>query len=212
MRRLRSTRESPPILKTDPAVFVRSLFFPDAGGVSCDACHVTVVVEKYYDCPIWMTYKQAQELNAQVRKGEHGSLVVYADKITRTELDLGGEEAEREIHFMKGYTVFNCEQIEGLPSHFYATAAPRASTIERIAAAEKFAASTNATLRVGGNRAYYSVTDDYVQIPPLECFADAEGYYSTLLHELTHNADTRIMPRRVVSAPESQIFRRCSSA
>jgi hypothetical protein len=50
-----------------------------------------------YGCPIWMTYKQAQELGAQVRKGEHGSLVVYADRMRRTETADNGDEIEREI-------------------------------------------------------------------------------------------------------------------
>lgn len=55
-----------------------------------------------------------------MRKGEKGSLVVYANTITRTEQDEAtGEETERDIPFMKGYTVFNAEQIEGLPAHFY---------------------------------------------------------------------------------------------
>jgi hypothetical protein len=63
----------------------------------------------------------ARLLNAHVRKGEHGSLVVYADRITCTEIDSEtGEDTEREIPFMKGYTVFNVEQIEGLPEHYYA--------------------------------------------------------------------------------------------
>jgi len=137
-------------------------------------------------CPIWMTFRQAQELGAHVKKGEHGSLVVYADKITRTETGDDGEESAREIAFMKGYSVFNCEQIEGLPPRFYASATPPASDLERIATAEGFAANTDATLRHGGNRAYYSITDDYVQMPPFECFRDAESYYATLLHELTH--------------------------
>jgi hypothetical protein len=65
-----------------------------------------------YACPIWLTYKQAQELGAQVRKGEHGELVVYANRITRTETGEKGEETEREIPFLKGYTVFNAEQID----------------------------------------------------------------------------------------------------
>src|SRR5271157_3298973 len=47
---------------------------------------------KGFACPIWMTYRQAQELNGRVRKGEHGSLVVYADRITRTETGDGGDE------------------------------------------------------------------------------------------------------------------------
>jgi antirestriction protein ArdC len=61
-------------------------------------------IEKGYAAPIWMTFKQAATLGAQVRKGEHGSLVVYADRITKTETDDHGKESEREIAFMKGYT------------------------------------------------------------------------------------------------------------
>ena len=141
---------------------------------------------KGFVCPIWMTFRQAQELGAHVRKGEHGSLVVYADKITRTETGADGEESSREIAFMKAYTVFNCEQIEGLPPHFYATATPPKSDMERIADAESFAETTGATVQHGGDRAYYSITNDYVQMPPFECFRDAESYYATLLHELTH--------------------------
>jgi antirestriction protein ArdC len=84
----------------------------------------SAAIAKGYAAPIWMTYRQAQELGAHVRKGEEGSLVVYADKIIRTETDAEtGEEAERAIPFMKGYTVFNCEQIDGLPE----TRAPEAA-------------------------------------------------------------------------------------
>ncbi len=140
-----------------------------------------------YAAPIWMTFKQAQELGAHVRKGEKGSLVVYANTITRTELDVDtGDEAEREIPFMKGYTVFNVEQVEGLPAQFYATAEPRLDPVQRIDHAECFFAATGADIRHGGNRAYYSVTDDHVQMPPFETFKDAESYYATLAHECTH--------------------------
>jgi antirestriction protein ArdC len=45
----------------------------------------SAAMEKGYAAPVWMTFKQASELKANVRKGEHGSLVVYADKIIRTE-------------------------------------------------------------------------------------------------------------------------------
>jgi antirestriction protein ArdC len=64
-----------------------------------------------YAAPIWMTFKQAQELGAHVRKGEKGNLVVYASTVTRTETDEEtGEEQDRDIPFLKGYTVFNVEQ------------------------------------------------------------------------------------------------------
>ena len=142
-------------------------------------------VQKGYNAPIWMTYKQAVTLGAQVRKGEHGSLVVYADKFTKTETDDQGHEAEREIPFMKGYTVFNVEQVDGLPAHFYAAAEPP-HPVDRIPAVDAFAAATGATIQHGGNRAFYAPARDLVQMPPRESFKDAESYAATLVHELTH--------------------------
>jgi len=137
--------------------------------------------------PIWMTYRLATELNAHVRKGEKGSLVVYANTITRTEHDdKTGEDIEHEIPYMKGYTVFNVEQIEGLPEIYYAKAVPARDPVARVEHAEKFFASLGATIRHGGNRAYYAQEPDYVQMPPFEAFRDAESYYATLAHEATH--------------------------
>lgn len=139
-----------------------------------------------YACPMWMTYRQAQALGGQVRKGEHGSLVVYADRMTRTETGDNGEETEHSIPFLKGYTVFNCEQIDGLPERYTAPAAPVLDPVARIAPAEAFFAATSADIRHGGDRAYYAVHADYVQMPPFETFRDAESYYATLAHETCH--------------------------
>ncbi len=111
-------------------------------------------LDKGYTAPMWMTYKQATTLGAQVRKGEHGSLVVYADKITKTETDDQGKEAERQIAFMKGYTVFNAEQIDGLPAHYTVKAEP-AQPVERIEQAEAFFTATGATIRHGGNKGLF---------------------------------------------------------
>lgn len=75
---------------------------------------------------------------------------------------------------MMGYTVFNVEQIDGLPELFYAKPIPRTETVQRIERAESFFAGTGAAVRHGGTMAYYSVTHDHVQIPPIEAFRDAE--------------------------------------
>lgn len=139
-----------------------------------------------FAAPIWMTFKQAKDLGAAVKKGAKGSLVVYANHVTKTETGDDGEEAERDIYFMKGYAVFNVEQVEGLPAHFYATAAPQLDPVQRIDAADLFFANTGADIRHGGNRAYYAGEPDYVQMPPFEAFKDAESYCATLAHELTH--------------------------
>jgi antirestriction protein ArdC len=147
----------------------------------------SAAMEKGYAAPQWMTFKQALELNAHVRNGEQGSQVVYASKITRTETDDGsGEDTERDIPFMKGYTVFNVEQIEGLPAQYYPKPAPRSEELLRIERAEAFFAATKAVVRHSGTQAYYSISSDHVQMPPFEIFRDAESYYATLAHETTH--------------------------
>jgi antirestriction protein ArdC len=142
---------------------------------------------KGYSAPIWMTFKQALDLGGGVRKGEKGSLTVYADRISRTETDnASGEERERDIHFMKGYTVFNVEQIEGLPEQYYGKPAPRLEALPRIERAETFFAATRADIRHGGNQAFYASGTDHIQMPPFEAFRDAASYYATLAHECTH--------------------------
>ncbi|MCC7036028.1 MAG: DUF1738 domain-containing protein [Alphaproteobacteria bacterium] len=143
-------------------------------------------LEKGYSAPIWITFKQAQELGGYVRKGEHGSLVVYANKLTRTETDDKGEEVERQIPFMKGYTVFNVEQIVGLPAHYYGKPENPLPLSERLDHAERFIANTGITIQHGGNSAYYAPAKDLVQMPPFEAFKDRESYYATILHELIH--------------------------
>ncbi len=140
-----------------------------------------------FAAPIWMTFKQAAELDAHIRKGEKGSLVVYADHITRTDTDeKTGEEIDREIPFLKGYIVFNVEQIDGLPEKYYAKTAPKLDPVARIDHAEKFFLAQGATIRHGGNRAFYSIAADAIQMPVFESFQDADSYYATLAHEFTH--------------------------
>jgi antirestriction protein ArdC len=140
-----------------------------------------------FAAPIWMTFKQAMELGSHIRKGEKGSLVVYADSITRKETDeKTADEIDREIPSLKGYIVFNVEQIDDLPEVYYAKAGPKLDPVARIDHAEKFFAALGATIRHGGNRAFYGISTDAIQMPAFESFKDAESYYATLAHECTH--------------------------
>ena len=143
-------------------------------------------MEQGFASPSWMTFKQALELKACVRKGEKGSLVVYANSVTKTEQNDAGEDCEREIHFLKGYTVFNVDQIEGLPEQYYVKPEPKFSAVERIAHAESFFANLRADIRCRGGEAYYAAGADYIQMPPIEAFRDAESFYATLAHEIVH--------------------------
>ena len=151
-------------------------------------------VNRGFTAPIWITFRQALALGGHVRKGEHGSTVVYANRITRTESGDDGQDVERQIPFLKAYAVFNVDQVEGLPAHFYAVAEPKLVAVQRIDHADAFFAATGAAIRHGGNQACYAIGSDHVQMPPFECFEDPEAYYATLAHECTHNAGVRIMP------------------
>jgi antirestriction protein ArdC len=140
-----------------------------------------------YKASMWLTFRQARKLNAYVRKGETGSFVVYASAVTRRDKHADtGEETPRDIPYLKTYSVFNVEQVEGLPAKFYANAEPRLDPVRRIGRAEVFFATTGASVQHGGNQAFYSFTQDQVRMPPFESFRDADSYYSTLAHEVTH--------------------------
>lgn len=151
--------------------------------------------ERGYASPFWMTYKQAQELGGQVRKGEKSALVVYANAIERTENDKG-EEIERRIPFVKGYSVFNADHIDGLPDNYYVkTVAPEGTKAKvRIPHVDAFYSNLGADIREGGNAAYYRRDADYIGLPAFDAFVSAEAHAATLGHELIHNADIRIMP------------------
>jgi len=141
----------------------------------------------HFSAPIWMTFRQAIELGGHVRKGEKGAPVVYANTLTKSEPDEAtGDDVERAIPFLKAYTVFNVEQIEGLPGHYYALSESTRNPDERVSDAEAWFAAIRADIRHGGDSAYYSPARDYIQMPPFEAFRDAQAYYTTLAHEATH--------------------------
>lgn len=139
-----------------------------------------------FNSATWMTFRQALAFGAHVRKGEKGSTVVYANKLVRTETDDAGEETERRIPFLKAYTVFNVEQIDGLPEAYAPVPPVPINPDARIAEVETFFSNCRADIRHGGGSAFYAPEPDYVQMPPFETFHDAHGYYATLGHEMTH--------------------------
>lgn len=133
-----------------------------------------------FGCPYWFTFRQAQEHGGHVRKGQKGTPVVYSSKFAKE----GDDGSEREVWFLKQYTVFNAEQVEGLPARFYECG--RHTDGPPVERADRFFAATRADVRHGGDRAFYSPAGDFVQMPPPRCFRDAESYAATLAHELTH--------------------------
>ena len=91
-----------------------------------------------------------------------------------------------KFRFSRATRVFNVEQVDGLPAHFYAKAEPQLDPLARIERAERFFGAVGAIVTHGGNHAFYRPGTDTIQLPPFESFRDADSYYATLAHELTH--------------------------
>lgn len=145
------------------------------------------ICARCYTSPYFMTYRQAQELGGQVRRGEKATTVSYSDTLRRVEETPEGEEEERRIWFLKSYAVFNADQIDGLPERFHPASNPaEAAPVQRIEAAERFFASTGADIRPGGQRAIYTPNLDYIRMPAIADFIYPEAYYATLAHEMGH--------------------------
>ena len=144
-------------------------------------------IEQGRPCQRWLTFKQALALGGNVRKGEKGTMVVYADTfVPKGELEKAassGEEARR-VGFLKRFTVFHPDQCDGLPPDPDATPFPGRSEI--IPDVEKVIAATGADIRIGGEMAFYAPGPDFIQVPPQEAYFEPINWYRTKLHELGH--------------------------
>lgn len=146
-----------------------------------------------YQSMEFATYKQWQAAGAQVRKGEHGHMVIYARYVDKSETMIDPDTGETLVNlngysFLKAYSVFNADQVDG----YDLPVAERPCEAERIAAAEQYVAATRAAIDYGGDVACYMRAPDRIKMPDFENFRATDGAsatdnaYGTLLHELTH--------------------------
>jgi antirestriction protein ArdC len=150
----------------------------------------------------WLTFRQALAAGGCVRKGEQGVTVCFADRFTPdAEKQRAGEAGDgegdqsslrgsddrrsRAIPFLKRFVVFNVAQCDGLPDAYSADAPPLPER-ELVPVAETLISATGADFRIGGPRAFYSPSQDFVQVPPQPAFEHQIDYYRTALHELGH--------------------------
>ena len=135
-----------------------------------------------YASPYWFTYKKASELGGQVRGGEKGTSIHFFKPLDIKDKATG---EDKKIPLMKFYSVFNAEQIDGLPEKFFPKPVER-TEVERDAGAEEYIKNIPAVIRHGGGSAFYSPSTDFIQVPDASAFDSMEDYYSTVLHELAH--------------------------
>lgn len=127
----------------------------------------------------WCTYKQAQDVGAQVRKGEKGTQVIYFSPLVIQDKKTN---EEKKIPMLKTYVVFNADQIDGLEL----PKSEERTEIQTIESCEEFIKTQRAELKFGGNRAFYVPSMDYIQLPDRDQFKSTSDYYATALHELSH--------------------------
>lgn len=132
----------------------------------------------------FLTYKQAQAIGAQVRKGETGTPIVFWSTFEGKETD---KEETKRVPFMRTYTVFHISQCDGIPAELPFDL----PTFEPIPAAQSlvdgYLQREHIELKHGGDRAFYSPALDYLQMPARESFCSPDAYYSTLFHECGHS-------------------------
>jgi len=130
-----------------------------------------------YGTRVLGTFKQWRMKGGKVRKGEKGTLGVFYKPLT-----VGENDEERSIPILKHFYLFNVDQVDGVKVE---TPEPVPEP-ERISSVERFVTNTSAIIQQGGSRACYSPRSDMIRIPEISAFGEAESYYSTLLHELSH--------------------------
>jgi antirestriction protein ArdC len=133
--------------------------------------------------PRWMTYQQAQEKHWQVRKGEKSTTIFFSKPYEIVDDD-EADDGKKTIRVLKHYAVFHASQLDGIPAY-------KAPTVEeapwtRPEAADIILKNSQAVVRIGGDRAFYSPVTDHIQLPPEHAFRGPPEFAATALHELAH--------------------------
>ena len=147
------------------------------------------VIEHGFPGQNWLTFRQAINLGDNIRKGERGTTVVYANRFIpedERKRVAEGDEEPQAVPFLKRFTVFNLAQCEHLPDEIAEAPLPEPSLIEpRVEALIK---ATEIDFRIGGSRVFYMPLQDYVQVPPPQAYFEPINWHRTALHELGHAA------------------------
>ncbi len=136
-----------------------------------------------FQSPYWLTFKQAQTMGGQVRKGERSELCIFYKPWESTETNAETGEMETKTGaVLKSFRVFNLDQIDGIE----APATEPRGAFEILADAESLLQHTPAPIREGGDRACYVPSADEIHMPARTTFVSPEAFYSVACHEMTH--------------------------
>lgn len=148
----------------------------------------TQAIDRGYASNLWASYKQWQEIGAQVRRGERGSLIVFYKKLDELPFEEGDESLSKRSYVVRASHVFNAQQVD----NFTPPPVERLTKFQADQEAEAFIHAIGAEVRHGFAMACYRRSTDTIEMPDRELFvgtatsSPAQSYYGVLLHELTH--------------------------
>ncbi len=150
-------------------------------------------IQAGYESNLWLSYKQARNIGAQVRKGETGTPIIFV-KFKQVQ-DRDDTTKKKSIPLVKYSTVFNVEQVDDLPTLY---------NVEQewnpVTDVDNLIATTSAVITHGGDRACYMPGPDRINMPHKAGFTDSGNYYATLLHEITHWTGSKTRLNRLYGA------------
>lgn len=138
--------------------------------------------------PWFGTYKQIEALGGQVRKGEKSSLAILWKPMETIDKATG---LPKKFMFLKTFSIFSASQADNLPEKFYAKPEQGDEAAEVNESAQGvfdgYIESQSIPVGYGGNRAFYSPSEDRIQLPLRESFNGTEEFYGTAFHEAAHS-------------------------
>jgi len=127
----------------------------------------------------WIGFNQARQLGLYVMKGEKGHYGLRMNSINLKDKD--GNKTDEFINLPTSFCVFNVDQLNGFEHEDEVK-----KEWNSINDADVLINDSGAVIEYGGDRACYNKTNDVIRLPVKEAFKNAEGFYATALHELSH--------------------------
>ena len=149
--------------------------------------NVPILASTEFNSPYWLTFKNVGEFGGRVKKGEKGTVIVFWKMLEAKDEDTNDETDKKLVPYLRYHRVWNLDQTEGID---YENPKPRTNgEVGLIDEAEKIIADmpNSPKIQFAGQGAFYSPSEDLVNIPLREKFMTAAGYYGTVFHELGHS-------------------------
>jgi antirestriction protein ArdC len=153
-----------------------------------------------YSTPYWVTLKQANKVNARIKKDEKGTPIVFWNVHKKESKGANGETVTSAYAFIKHFYVYNVDQCENL----VIPAIPKAPEPDFDASPAVMALVDRLALAGGlthaGDSAYFRPSTDSIVMPPMSAFNTAAHYHATLLHESVHATGHETRLKRLTPA------------